>query len=98
MTQKLLNPISSAQDRRLIEQCLVQSSKDINFLNARRTDWVAEHPDRWVAVFEEKIVGLADTFDEVVKTAEANGAPRARVVIEFLAKDPMAMILPGVAY
>ena len=98
MTQKLLDSIASAQDRHLIQTYLTQSRKDVDFLNAHRSDWVSEHPDKWVAVFEEQIVGLADTFEGVIQAAEAKGAPRARVVIEFLAKDPMAMILPGVAY
>ena len=98
MTQRLLDPISSDHDRQLIRQCLIQSRKDVDFLNAHWSKWVAEHPDKWVAVFEEKMVGLADTFDETIRVAEAKGAPRARVVVEFLTKDPTAMILLGTAY
>ena len=98
MKQKLLDPISSLQDRRLIEQYLIQSRKDADFLNVNRPDWVARHPDKWVAVFEEEIVGLGDTFDEVVRAAEAKDAPRGRIVVEFLATDPIAMILAGAAY
>ena len=97
MTHKLLDPISSPQDRHLIEQYLIQSRKDADFLNAHWPDWVAEHPDKWVAVFEEEMVGLGDTFDEVIRAAEAKGAPRGRIVVEFLATDPIAMILAGVA-
>ena len=98
MAQKLLDPISNPQDRRLIGQYLIQSRKDVDFLNAHWSDWVTKHPDKWVAVFEEEIVGLANTFDEVIRAAEARGAPKGRIIVEFLATDPITMILAGVAY
>ena len=97
MANNLFNPISNAQDRRLIGQYIDQSKKDIDFLNAHWPAWVGQHPDKWVAVYGEEMVGLGDTFDEVIQAAETKGAPRPRVVVEFLAKDPIAMILPGAA-
>lgn len=95
MANRLLDPISSAKDRRLIGEYLDQSRKDVEFLNEHWAAWVDQHPDKWVAVFEEEMVGMGDTFEEAIQAAEAQGAPRSRVVVEFLAKDPIAMILPG---
>ena len=95
MANKVLDPISNAQDRRLIGQSLDQSRKDVEFLNAHWSVWVDQYPDKWVAIYGEEMVGMGDTFDEAIQAAENKGTPRSRVIVEYLAKDPIAMILPG---
>lgn len=97
MANRLLDPVANPEDRVLIGQYLEQSEKDVKFLNANWLDWVATYPDKWVAVYEEELVGVGDTIEEVVREACTKGAPESRVVIEYLDKEPRIMILAGAA-
>ena len=69
--------------------------KDRLFLEAHRSQWLEQYPDMFVAVYEEKLVGVAATVEELVAQTRAKGVPAGQSYREFLDSDPMYLAVPG---
>ena len=72
-----------------------QYKKDRLFMEAHRAQWLEQYPDMYVAVYEEKLVGVAATVEELLDQVRAKGAPVSRYYREFLDSDPMDLVVPG---
>ena len=93
MTERALDPRGSEEDRRLILADLLQAEKDRKFLDRKIPELKIEHPDRWVAAYEERIVAIGDTLEEVIQKAEKSGLSRSRLSVRFMRSKPIRMIL-----
>ena len=72
-----------------------QLEKDRLFMEAHRAQWLEQYPDMFVAVYEEKLVGVAATVEELVEQTRAKGVPTSRYYQQFLDSDPMDLVVPG---
>ena len=70
-----------------------QSWKDHEFLVAHREELLKQYPDKWVAVYQEKVVAVAPTMRGLFRKVEAQGIRRGDVKGEFLDTNPMPWIL-----
>ena len=98
MLDKPLDPIANTDDLATIGLYLDQFKKDTMFLNDHRLDWVKQYPDQWVVVFEEQLVARGETIESGLCAAEEKDVPVHLAALEYLSSEPIAMILPGVAY
>ncbi len=69
--------------------------KDTAFLEAHREDLVRQHPDRWIAIFGEEVVGVAPSLEELLDDLEKKGIPVGQVLVECFTSSPEVYILPG---
>ena len=86
--------IMEVDEANLLEE-FRQYKKDRLFLEAHRAQWLEQYPDMYVAVYEEKLVGVAATVEELLAQVRAKGAPVSRYYREFLDSDPMDLVVPG---
>ena len=54
---------------------------------------VQEHPDKWVAMGEDGVLAVCDSFDEAVSAVEPARCEGSKFVIKFLPSDPLPLIL-----
>lgn len=80
-------------DPREIAEQLRQFQVDVRFIQDHMAELLSKHPLQWVAVFEEKIVAVGGTLEEVVRRVEESGAPRGRIALKFLDPDPKPLVL-----
>ena len=86
--------IMEVDEAKLLEE-FRQHEKDRLFLEAHRAQWLEQYPDMYVAVYEEKLVGVAATVEELMDLVRAKGAPVSRYYQQFLDSDPMDLVVPG---
>ena len=52
-----------------------------------------KYPDQWIAVTGGKVEAHGDSYEAVLQTVREKGLPRDSMIIEFIATDPITMIL-----
>ena len=95
MVEEMLEPTLSETELETLGRELKQFKKDCQFLDSHRTEWTVAHPDRWVVVFNEKLVSVGITPKDALQKARQQGIDLPRVAIEYLSSKPVKMILPG---
>ena len=81
-------------DAKLLEE-FRRYEQDRLFLEAHRAQWLEQYPDMFVAVYQEKLVGVASTIDELVAQTRAQGVPPGQSYRAFLDSDPAYLASPG---
>jgi hypothetical protein len=77
-----------------IAQQLEQYRQDALYFERHRADLLAQHPDRWVAVYGGVVVATDRSLPRLLKRLDAKGLPRGQVFIEYLATHEDVLILP----
>ena len=95
MAKELPDIVVNEEDMVTIGAGLEQFKRDSQFLDANRVQWRAAYPDKWVVVFQEELVGVGDTVQDALLRAQVSDADKSRVAIEYLASEPVKMILLG---
>jgi hypothetical protein len=72
---------------------LDQFAEDTRFLESIRPELQNRYPDCWVAVYRKELVGSGTTLRDMMKQLADKGVPATRAAIDFLRKDPIALIL-----
>lgn len=90
---QLLEPAGSNVDQAEIAMMLDQFQRDVSYLDEHWNEWLADYPDCWVVVYGEKLLCYADTLEQVLDDAKAQGVPLRRAAIEFLAANPRGLLL-----
>lgn len=68
-------------------------ARDTEFLQSLMPELRKQCPDRWVAVYQEKVVADAPTIKGMMLKLERKGIPRGRVAAAFVRAKPMARVL-----
>ncbi len=99
-----LPPISKAELRAIVgdpheaARRMRRFEKSSRWLENHAAELTAQHPKRWVAVYDCAVVGYARTLDALLRKIERAGLPRRGLAVEFLDPNPPlfvpALILP----
>jgi hypothetical protein len=66
---------------------------DALYFEENREELVRQYPDRWIAIYGQRVVGTAKRLPVLVKQLERRGFPRGRVYIERAStKDDMLIL------
>ena len=68
-------------------------ARDTEFLQSLMPELRKQCPDRWVAVYQERVVADAPTIKGMMRKLERKGIPRGRVAAAFIRAKPMARVL-----
>lgn len=68
-------------------------ARDTEFLQSLMPELRKQCPDRWVAVYQEKVVADAPTIKGMMRKLEQKGIPRGQVAAAFIRAKPMARVL-----
>ncbi|MCY4582281.1 MAG: DUF5678 domain-containing protein [Chloroflexi bacterium] len=72
---------------------MAQFKRDNRYLRSIMDRMREEHPDCWVAVYGEKVVGVGADLEEMVSALGAQGIPTAHVALKRALKEPQRLIL-----
>ncbi len=72
---------------------MAQFKRDNRYLRSIMGRMREEHPDCWVAVYGEEVVGVGANLEEMISTLGARGIPTAHVALKYVSKEPQRLIL-----
>ena len=81
------------EDRLMIIDHLDQFRDDTNFLESIRPELQNQYPNRWVGIYQRRVVGTGATLKEVIRKLDEKGVPKSRAVIDFLRTEALRLIL-----
>ena len=79
-------------DRERMRIDLEQFGRNSDYLHSIIPQLRAKHPDSWVAVYREEVVGVGPNLRELLARLEARGI-KSNVAVEYISKEPMRLIV-----
>ena len=76
-----------------IHEGLQEYRRSVERMKSLRGKLTKQHPDKWVAMANDKIVAVGESLEEVLSVIDQNGIERSKTVIEFLESEPRTLIL-----
>ena len=61
---------------------------DVEYLNAHYETLLDDHPEEWVAVYNQEVVGTHAEHRQLLKDLKAKGISLSKVVIQRVTRDP----------
>jgi len=77
-----------------IQQELDHYRNDALYFEHHRQELLRRYPERWIAVYDQQVVGTAKRLPQLLKQLEKRGLPRGRVFIEHVSAKEDLLILP----
>lgn len=77
----------------LVQQELEQFRSDAQYLEDHREELLEQYPERWVAIYNQQVVGAAKDAKRLKRQLERKGIPASRVFREYLTKKEELLIL-----
>ncbi len=85
--------VSGVPDMETLMDQLKQYREDVIYLDSLVPELVKEFPDHYVAVYQKKVVGTGKYRKILLRKLEKEGIPRDGVAIEFMATNPILLIV-----
>jgi hypothetical protein len=77
----------------LVQQELKQYRSDAEYFEEHRAELLEQYPERWVAIYNQQVVGVAKDAKRLKRQLERKGIPPGRVVREYLTQKEELLIL-----
>jgi hypothetical protein len=68
--------------------------QDVLFFEARLDELLEQYPDKWIAIWDKKVVASAEDESGLTPQLRAKGLQRVGVLIQEMETDPKPWILP----
>lgn len=76
-----------------IQVDLERFDRDAAFYEAHREELLQQYPERWVAIYNQEIVGAAEDLKQLIAQLERKGIPRGRAFVEYVTSNEELLIL-----
>lgn len=76
-----------------VQQELEQYRSDAQYLEEHRAELLEQYPERWVAIYNQQVVGAAKDAKRLKRQLERKGIKPSRVFREYLTKKEELLIL-----
>lgn len=76
------------------QQELERYRNDALYFEGHRQTLLRQHPERWIAVYDQRVVGIAKRLPQLIKQLDKLGLPRRRVFIEHVSAKEDTLNLP----
>jgi hypothetical protein len=87
--QKTAPKPTKVQARQIAEE-LAQFERDVEYFSSQYDALMRAHAGQWVAIYQGKVVALADSPQKLIETLQDCSVPRSRTVMEHLDPDAIA--------
>jgi hypothetical protein len=77
----------------IVQQELEQYQRDAHYFNEHRAELLAQYPERWVAIYNQQVVGVAKDPKRLKSQLERKGIKPSRVYREYLTNREELLIL-----
>lgn len=88
--KRFLQKLGSPQE---IRRDLKKFRDDVLLFMAERPNLARKYPGKWVAFHGGKVVGIADSLDDLLVEIDKQGLQRDAVITQFLSKKKLTMVL-----
>lgn len=68
---------------------------DALYFEAHRAELLRQYPDRWIAVYDQQVVGTAKNLDRLVRLLQDKGIAPSHAFREYLTEKEDILILPA---
>ena len=72
---------------------LQRFKKDTAYYEEHREELLKKYPDRWVAIYDEQLVGAAKVLNRLIAQLQKKGVPRGRAFVEYVTEKEDLLIL-----
>ena len=72
---------------------LQRFKRDTQYYEAHREELLTQYPEQWVAVFNQRVVGAAPDFEQLLAMLEHSRIPVDRTLIEYVTRKEELLIL-----
>ena len=79
----------------MVQKELERYRDDALFFDRHRQELLRQHPDRWVAIYNQQVVGAATDIKRLIRQLDRKGIPPAQVYREYLTEKEDLLILPS---
>jgi len=76
-----------------VQQELERFRADVAYFDEHRRELSEQHPQRWVAIYNQKVVGAAKDLERLIKQLERKGIPRGRAFVDYASEREDLLIL-----
>ena len=76
-------------DEEQLWQGFRQMERDSLFFEAHRAEWTRQYPEKYVAVYQEELICVADTGEELINSLVSKKIPLEGTYCKFLSSQPM---------
>jgi hypothetical protein len=76
-----------------VQRDLERYREDALYFEAHREQLLVEHPEQWVAIYRNQVVGSAEELPELLSRLDEQGIPRGRSFIEYVSSKDDILIL-----
>ncbi|MBM2827260.1 MAG: hypothetical protein HW403_1324 [Dehalococcoidia bacterium] len=76
-----------------VQQEIERYRKDALYFEENREEFLRLYPERWVAVYEQKMVGVAKHLPQLINSLKKKGLPSNHTFIEYLSTNEATLIL-----
>lgn len=77
-----------------VQEELEQHRQDAEYFQQHRQELLDRYPERWVAIYNQEVVGAAKDQRRLLRQLERKGIPAGRVFREYLTDKEELLILP----
>lgn len=76
-----------------VQRELERFTQDMLYVDQHRRELLERYPERWVAVYNQQVVGVAKDPKRLVRQLERKGIPSGQVFREYLTEQEDVLIL-----
>jgi hypothetical protein len=76
-----------------VQQDLDRFTRDMLYFDQHREELLQQYPERWVAVYNQQVVGAAKDPKRLVRQLQRKGIPPGQVFREYLTEEEVLLIL-----
>ena len=73
-----------------------KSKKDVEFYETHRKEFLEKYPDQWIGIDNAKLMGVADSFDELLEMFRAKGIPTNHMLVRRMSTKPRILVVPTI--
>ena len=85
--------MQTQESPREIQADLDRFTRDMLYFDEHREELLRQHPERWVAVYHQQVVGAAKDLERLIRQLERKGIPPGRVFRDYLTDKETLLIL-----
>lgn len=76
-----------------VQEELERFTRDMLYFDQHRQELLQQHPERWIAIYHQEVVGAAKELRRLIRQLERKGIPPGQVFREYLTARADLLIL-----
>ena len=76
-------------------ESIARFQRDVDYFESHYAQLLQAHPEQWVAIFNQTVVGTDSDFDALLETLDQTGIPIEKALIEHVTAEDDVLILPS---